>query len=63
MAYQQALWGCTLRRPALLIKLQNYRDWEAELETHSNPFSFVVLVHLKAPDAARDVNVHYACKW
>ncbi|MFO1423609.1 MAG: hypothetical protein U1F70_08135 [Candidatus Competibacteraceae bacterium] len=59
-AYRQDLWGCALHWRYPLVKLLDYRDREAELETHANPFSVVVLVHLKAQATARDSDARYA---
>lgn len=61
--YWQDLWGCALHWRYPLVKLLDYRDREAELETHANPFAVVVLAHLKAQDTARDPDARYAWKW
>ena len=52
--YEHALWGCraTLEFPS--IKLLDYRDRTAELETSPNPFALVVLAHLAATATRRD---------
>jgi len=57
------LWGCKLHWRYPLAKLLDYREREAELETHVNPFAVVVLAHLKAQDTARDPDARYAWKW
>ncbi len=61
--YRQDLWGCALHWRYPLVKLLDYRDREAELETHANPFAVVVLAHLKAQDTARDLEARYNWKW
>lgn len=61
--YRQDLWGCQLHWRYPLVKLLDFREREAELETHANPFAVVVLAHIKAQDTARDPDARYAWKW
>jgi len=61
--YRQDLWGCALHWRYPLVKLLDYRDREAELETHANPFAVVVLAHLKAQATVRDPDARYTWKW
>ena len=52
--YRQELWGCELHWRYPMVKLLDYRNRETELEAHTNPFSLVVLAHLKAQETAQD---------
>ena len=60
--FRQALFGCEtgIRFPA--VKLLDFASKEVELEASENPFSKVVLAHLKAMETRKDVVNRYVWK-
>jgi hypothetical protein len=62
-AYQEELWGWSMRMKFPAVKIVDYADRTAELEPDSNPFAQVVLAHLKALETRRDPHGRRAWKF
>jgi hypothetical protein len=60
--YRESLWGCrtTFEFPA--VKLLDYRDRWAELESSGNPFAVVVMAHLRNRETRKDVASRFQFK-
>jgi hypothetical protein len=58
-----ALWGCEVGLRFPTVKLLDYRQRWAELETSRNPFAVVVMAHLQAQATQDDVAARKAAKW
>ena len=56
------LWECEVAFRFPVIKLVDYNDRWAELETSANPFATVVMAHLKTQDTARNERARQAWK-
>jgi hypothetical protein len=50
-----SLWGCGVHFTFPVVKLLDYKDQEATLETDPNPFAAVVLAHLKTLETRGDI--------
>jgi hypothetical protein len=53
-AFQLAKWGCEVDFRFPIVKLLDYEEHWADLETSSNPFSIVVMAHLKTKATRKD---------
>lgn len=62
-SYQDALWGWSVRMTFPALKLLDYGDCVAELDSSANPFAHVVLAHLKALETRRDPEGRRAWKF
>jgi hypothetical protein len=52
--FQAGLWGCEIRFRFPMVKLLDYRQQWTDLENNPNPFSTVVMAHLKALDTKKN---------
>jgi hypothetical protein len=52
--YEQGLWGCRTQFDFPVVKLLDYREDWAALETSRNPFATIVMAHLKTQETRRD---------
>jgi hypothetical protein len=53
--YQRQLWGCSVDFQFSIAKLVDYRqNWQVLAESH-NPFTVVVMAHLKAQEMRKEV--------
>ena len=52
--FSYTLWGCEVNFKFPVIKLSDYRDRWAELEASANPFTVVVMAHLKTKETQHD---------
>lgn len=53
--YEDELWGCKVTFDFPMVKLLDYEPRWAELETSMNPFSIVVMAHLKTKSTKQDL--------
>jgi hypothetical protein len=60
--YRRSDWGCEVIFWYPIVKVIDYRDRMAELETNSNPFAIIVLAYLKTLETEGDVQARYAWK-
>ncbi|MEZ4664348.1 MAG: hypothetical protein R2911_43000 [Caldilineaceae bacterium] len=62
-AFQYELWGCEVNFKFPSIKLVDYNDRWLELESGRNPFTTVVMAHLKAQETRRNPKARYDAKF
>ena len=62
-AFQYELWGCEVSFKFPSIKLADYNSRWQELEADSNPFTTVIMAHLKAQETQRDPKARYDAKF
>ena len=58
--YQKQLWGCQSIFEFPTVKLLDYQAQSDTLETHSNPFAWIVLTHLKTGVTRNDPEATFA---
>jgi hypothetical protein len=59
--YQRSRWGCNLLFQYPVVKVIDYRERWAELESRSNPFAIIVCAHLKTFETEGNDQERY--KW
>jgi hypothetical protein len=59
--YQRSRWGCNLLFQYPVVKVIDYRERWAELESSSNPFAIIVCAYLKTLETEGNVQERY--KW
>jgi hypothetical protein len=61
--FSYELWGCKVTFEYPVVKLADYQDRWAELESSDNPFDVVVMAHLKTRETQHDPNHRHFWKY